>query len=61
MKSNAMMYPTAEKKKESSDHNNVKNYLQMQRGKRKERNPGAAGYASNFTNYEDMKSESANS
>ena len=61
MKSNAIMYPTTEKKKESSDHNNVKNYLQMQRGKRKERNPGVAGYVSNFTNYEDMKSDSANS
>ena len=33
----------------------------MQRGKRKERNGGLAGYVSNFTNYDDMKSDSANS
>ena len=59
------MYPTSEKKKESNDHGNVKNYLQQQRSKRAEkgrpRNNHAGGYMSNFTNYDDMKSESAKS
>ena len=59
-----MQYTTSEKKKESSDHKNVKNYLELQRNKRagnqKQRNH-AGGYVSNFTNYDDLKSESAQS
>ena len=64
IKSNALMYPpTSEKKKESGDHDTVKGYLQQQRQKRFEQdkisqNKNYGGYVSNFTNYDDLKSES---
>lgn len=56
------MYPTtSEKKKESSDHDTVKSYLQQQRNRRLEqqKNKPVGGYVSNFTNYDDLKSDSA--
>lgn len=62
-KTTALTYPTTEKKKESSDHGNVKNYLAQLRSKRvaNENKPknynNHNAYASNFTNLEDMKSD----
>ena len=55
-----MYPPTSEKKKESSDHHMVKGYLAMQRNKRSEntKTKNVGGYVSNFTNYDDLKSDS---
>ena len=66
IKSNALMYPpSSDKKKESTDHKKVSNYLEVQRnkrfGERKLRNQNTGGYVSNFTNYDDLKSDSAQS
>ena len=58
------MNPLTEKKtKESQDHGSVMSYLQVQRNKRiesKNRNY-QGGYASQFSNYDEMKSNSMKS
>jgi len=58
MKSNAIIYPTTDKKKESNDHSKVTNYLNNLRSKKVKPQNGA-GYVSNFTNYDDIQSDSA--
>jgi len=64
LKSNAVLFPSSDKKKQSTDHANVKNYLQVQRNKRiddhKNRNFNG-GYASQFSQYEEIKSDSIKS